>query len=246
MIVELCAGNIDIMDGLVNGSDGIFHGIDNADKPTILWVEFFQRKTGAEQRKKYHNLYTDLTPKMWTPVFMATKEFQVGKNSLNMVTRTQFPVQPANARTIHRAQGLTMPSLAFDPSKIKSHGLIYTALSRVSDPKNLYLLSHIKENQIKVDKNVLQEIKRLRTQARWQCINKDLSAYSKSHLIIQSLNIVSMQAHMQDLVQDTSIMASDILCFQETKQAITQHPIQSHFSSISCYVDVAYQFGIGL
>ena len=86
-----------------------------------------------------------------------------------------------------------------------------------------------------MDKNVLQEIQGLRIEATWQCINKNLSAYSDSHLIIQSLNVVSMQAHMQDLLQDTSIMASHILCFQETKQAITQHPPQSHFSSISCY-----------
>lgn len=42
ILVELYAINTDILDGLVSGSDGIFYGIDNANKPTILWIEFFK------------------------------------------------------------------------------------------------------------------------------------------------------------------------------------------------------------
>lgn len=56
--------------------------------------------------------------KNWTPISQITKEIQIGNNISYTFTRKQFPIQAASARTIHRAQGLTMEKLAFSPKNI--------------------------------------------------------------------------------------------------------------------------------
>ena len=109
-----------------------------------------------------------------------------------------------------------MDSLAFEPKKIKTHGLVYTALSRVRDPSNLYILSDLHTNQIKVDTNVLEEVKRLQTNEKWISLHKQIVALPKHTIKIQSLNIVSLPAHIDNFKADKNLMASDILCLQET------------------------------
>ena len=53
-------------------------------------------------------------------------------------SRTQFPVRPAFAMTIHKAQGQTLARAAvFLRSDVFSHGQLYVAASRVGDPANL-------------------------------------------------------------------------------------------------------------
>ena len=49
-----------------------------------------------------------------------------------------------------------MTNLTFDPKNIQSDGLAYTALSRISNPDNLYLLSALQHRHIKVDPNVIE------------------------------------------------------------------------------------------
>ena len=72
-----------------------------------------------------------------------SKEFQIGHSLLNLQTRTQFTLQSAASKTIHRAQGLSMDTLAFEPTGIRTHGLVYTALLRVRDQASLYILNNL-------------------------------------------------------------------------------------------------------
>ena len=55
--------------------------------------------------------------------------------------RTQFPVAPAFAMTISKSQGQTIPNNVSVLLKypIFSHGSLYVAMSRVTDPKKLKL-----------------------------------------------------------------------------------------------------------
>ena len=48
-------------------------------------------------------------------------------------------MQLACARTIHGTQGLTLNGLAFDPTRVTRHGLMYTTLSRVKSIESVYL-----------------------------------------------------------------------------------------------------------
>ena len=164
MAVELCAGNQNVPDGLVNGADGTFMDSTLANNNKVVWIQFPNPAIGKKTRYEARNLYNDQTPSSWTPIQAIAKEFQIGKNSFNIVTRKQFPIQQASARTIHRSQGLTMSSLAFDPKNIHTHGLTYTALSRIKNPENLYLLNKLQHSHIRVDTNVIEEIHRMQNQ----------------------------------------------------------------------------------
>lgn len=83
--------------------------------------------------------------------------------------RTQFPITPAHAITIHKAQGLTLSRIAVDigPHE-RSLGLTYVALSRVRSLNNLLMLKVYPKNRFDSIKNSkeflpkLEFIKRLR------------------------------------------------------------------------------------
>ena len=56
-------------------------------------------------------------------------------------TRRQFPIKPAFAMTINKAQGQTLDTVGlFLPEPVFSHGQLYVALSRCTNPKNLKVM----------------------------------------------------------------------------------------------------------
>lgn len=55
--------------------------------------------------------------------------------------RVQFPVRPAFAMTINKAQGQTLQMAGlFLPTPVFSHGQLYVALSRVGSPGRLKVM----------------------------------------------------------------------------------------------------------
>ncbi|GJJ71445.1 ATP-dependent DNA helicase PIF1 [Entomortierella parvispora] len=54
------------------------------------------------------------------------------------ITRLQFPIKPAFAMTINKSQGQTLNHVAvFLSQRVFSHGQLYVALSRCTNPDNL-------------------------------------------------------------------------------------------------------------
>ena len=123
-----------------------------------------------------------------------------------------------------------MTSLAFDPTKIHAHGLTYSALSRVKEPKNFYLLSPLESSHIKVDRKVLEEVKRMRPYQAWMPAQKQLQKIHDYIFIIQSLNTVSLKRHYHHILLDSSLLLSTIICLQET-HIINNQPMLPNFSS---------------
>lgn len=213
MLVELYAGNYNTNDGLVNGAEGIFKFYSSND---VVWIEFSCTDIGKEQRNKYKELYeTNILPS-WTPILRIAKPLAMSNNKLEMTIRKQFPIQLACARTIHRTQGLTLDKLAFDPTGMTQHGLVYTALSRVKTIDSLYLLSKLSHKNFHVKDKVLNEMTRLTTIATWELKFGKKISNNKNVLSIATLNTRSLYAHISDVVHHTDLMDNMILCFQET------------------------------
>jgi hypothetical protein len=242
MLVELCAGNHVTHDGLVNGADGIFKDLTSTPE-SLVWIDFGSPRIGVETRLKYRHVY-QRHPNIqsnWTPITQKTAEIQIGMNYLHIVSRVQFPIQLATARTIHRAQGLSLDRLAFNPQNVSKHGLSYTALSRVRSKEQLYLLHPICSRNFHVEQSVVDEMFRLRADAKYKISIPLLIDCQKNNIVLQSLNTRSLNLHYKDVLADPNLMASHVLCLNETRiSSLQAHPdlhiaLLERFNVLSCY-----------
>jgi len=123
--------NLDVSRGLSNGTQLILKkvilssGTNNEGQAFLLLCE---NPNATNERNK--------------TVMLFRMPMEPKQNQFNFRwMRTQFPVAPAFAMTISKSQGQTIPNnvsvLLKDP--IFSHGSLYVAMSRVTDPKNLKL-----------------------------------------------------------------------------------------------------------
>jgi hypothetical protein len=104
-----------------------------------MWILFNNPKCGQFTRIKNAHLYEHEIHPTWTPIEPISKDIQIGSSSY-IITKTQFSIQLAIARTIHQAQGLTLDYLTFDPTNVYKHGLTYTSFSRVKKKEFFNLL----------------------------------------------------------------------------------------------------------
>ena len=151
--------NMDVSDGLVNGTTGTLRKIDKArdernDKmyATLLWIEFDDPDVGEKLRTKHKNLYHDkqiakdpVDPK-WTPFLPTTCNVKVRSGAKWSIDRVQFALDVAEAITIDKAQGQTYSKVAFDLNQVDRRGKntltrahLYVAWSRVRCLDDLYL-----------------------------------------------------------------------------------------------------------
>lgn len=84
------------------------------------------------------------------------KKFTV-KTKNYTVSRTQIPLKPAWAITIHKSQGLTLDSAIIDISDIHQPGQVYVALSRVKNIEDLYIENELYRNYIYADIDILRK-----------------------------------------------------------------------------------------
>ena len=151
--------NIDVADGLVNGTTGTLRRIqkyldtsDNQIRAEFIWFEFDEESVGVKLRVKHANLYqvnsndNDRVPANWTPFFPTTATYRIRSGVKWSVERTQFPITVAEALTIDKAQGQTYSCVAFDLNQTSKRGVktmnkshLYVALSRVRRIEDLYL-----------------------------------------------------------------------------------------------------------
>lgn len=73
----------------------------------------------------------------------------------------QFPIVPAYAITIHKAQGLTLKKVVLNP-KTFAAGQAYVALSRVRNLDNLILTRKLKKEDIIIDREAAEYMKEIK------------------------------------------------------------------------------------
>lgn len=110
--------NVDTDDGLVNGTTGrlrtIDYGINTATgdrRPLRVWLELDDLNAGKKKRNALGNHYRERILQNWTPLECVTYSIKKWESSNLQVHRTQFPLVPAEAITVHKSQGATIDKI---------------------------------------------------------------------------------------------------------------------------------------
>ena len=142
--------NLDVEDGLVNGSCGVlklitFNLTANSTSVDKIWLDFgVNTAVGRKQRLLYRDFMKNNNIDLHlTPISRKSHWTTGNKNCAIQIERKQFPVVPAEALTIHKSQGQTYQSICLDLNKCKrvTRSLLYVTLSRVTSLAGLYICS---------------------------------------------------------------------------------------------------------
>ena len=205
---------------LVNGADGILSHLtvnENTKIPEILWLKFHHEKVGKITRniyKKYmedNNINNNLTP--------ITKVSALVEKVGNIYEpkRTQFPVRPAEAVSIHRSQGQTYGSVRADFTKNEKYYtlLLYVLFSRVQRLDDIYIIGEFKQPKKTVTNVIINNrIDFLRNSRKLQ-----LSFHSElktNNINILYNNIRSIRKNLTQIIKDDWYTQFDLLIFSET------------------------------
>ncbi|XP_055685061.1 uncharacterized protein LOC129791128 [Lutzomyia longipalpis] len=217
--------NIDVSDGLVNGAAGILRHItfDSKNNIGVIWLEFLEDRVGKkitkEQRYqnylKKHNLKENLVP-----LEKCNFVFRLNNSSTTTISRTQFPVMPAEAITIHKSQGQTYQSICLDFTKLERITLcmMYVALSRVTSLNGLYIIGTFTPQRLSHSgQRIINEIHKLRTEKRLKDFFEDVRRVDPKKVKICYQNIVSLHKHFNDIDTDSWYKCFNIVILSETK-----------------------------
>ncbi|XP_078578075.1 uncharacterized protein LOC144862999 isoform X1 [Branchiostoma floridae x Branchiostoma japonicum] len=205
--------NIDVADGLVNGTLGKVVGIDNTlnDVHAVL-VTFDSDRVGRQA--KADSQYKDSYPGA-VPIKRQSLQILTGSTQTVQAQRAQFPLTLAWGCTIHKVQGKTLDRIvvSMDDKSNFMPGQCYVAMSRVKTLNGLYLLG-FDPKSIRCNPDVVQEMNRLR-----QKLSPKVPlpfATTMSGMQIRLLNIRSYLEHLDDLKVDQTVPQADVLCIVET------------------------------
>jgi hypothetical protein len=121
--------NLNTKDGLANGSRIIVRQWTER----VLYVQLADDVADSTPENNYSYSKVDLIA---IPRVTETVRTASGVNAVEFL-RTQFPVRPALAMTINRAQGQTLSRVGLDvQDQCFAHGQLYVAFSRVRSRKN--------------------------------------------------------------------------------------------------------------
>ena len=208
--------NLNVQDGLFNGTSGILKFIqyrEGYEKPIALWLELEEEMIGQTQRRIYSHYRTPEIPNLWTPVFAVSREFKI-KDPKVTIRRKQFPIHQCTGKTIHRAQGCTVPEIAIQLSDFTHRNGFYVACSRVPKLRNLHILNFA-PNQILTDKKVGHEMERLRTE---RLLNLEVDIYPRKDMwfSVYYCNVQSLIRHISYVRRDFMALSSNLILFNET------------------------------
>lgn len=77
-------------------------------------------KIGEKVRTKFRRLYNSIIEHAWTPVLELTRKFQFNYHKSFQITRRQFQITLAAAKTVHKSQGSTLQSAVIKFGDTKS------------------------------------------------------------------------------------------------------------------------------
>ena len=150
--------NIDVSDGLVNGSLGTVSGIiTTGSQVTTILVKFNSDRVGVAAIQKSHcrQDYPDSVS-----ITRHEAMFRIGRDKTVEASRAQFPLVLSWATTIHKVQGLTLDQIVVDMKGGRfGAGQAYVAFSRVKSLNSLFI-KNFEAKYIKTSSKVDSEMER--------------------------------------------------------------------------------------
>ena len=212
--------NVDIVDGLVNGTSGFLRAIDFiGDQVSVLWFDFSEPDIGLKARSMFSS--RELNGHLLTPVERVIRDIQTKtEGKIVLISRKQFPCLVSEAITIHKAQGQTYDQVVIDVSRKMNLSTFYTSLSRAQSLDGLYLMG---EDIIFPSKRpechpVSEEITRLKNEASLEFDLKfPRSVKSDGNITIFYQNFPYLSKHSEDLSYDFNVNSCDLLALVETR-----------------------------
>ena len=220
----MITANVDIVDGLVNGATGTlekitYSNLNNKKFAMKLWIKFDDSRVGREARMRHKNycLKNNIDENL-TPLERMTRTIQIGRKSSNIkVTRTQFPMVPSSAITIHKSQGDTYENVVLHLSnRALSKRMLYVALSRAKKAEGLFIITDNFKPPRPTSENdpVTGEMNRLRQLCNLNI--KNIFETKANNLKILFHNVQSLSRHQDHILKYNEIMDIDLLAMCET------------------------------
>uniref|UniRef100_A0A9J8BT42 ATP-dependent DNA helicase n=1 Tax=Cyprinus carpio carpio TaxID=630221 RepID=A0A9J8BT42_CYPCA len=205
--------NIDVEDGLVNGTFGNVakitahtrHGV-----PVVQSIGLHLDNVTAGQ--KHRNIAPDGDDNI---VYIERSEEPLKKKG---TVRRQFPMKLAFACTIHKVQGMTTDCAVVSLKHIFESGMAYVALSRTTTLSGLHI-TDFDEKKIFCDPDINASLENM-TKADFHNVQPILhivqDSKMNSALKIIHHNTEGLQCHVDDIKCHHELLLADVLCLTET------------------------------
>ncbi|KAK3911652.1 ATP-dependent DNA helicase [Frankliniella fusca] len=223
--------NIAVPDGISNGSSCVLKAIimgalqergkdTGRQAPIRVYVQFPDAKTGEKRRERLRDFFRKdkITDRTWTPIERINRSFTVTKSSQLQVTRNQLPILPSNAQTIHCSQSCTYQKIAVYVNGL-SRKLLYTAISRVTSLRGLYIVGTYKPPDEATIHNdpALNEMIRMKIESQLKLtLTFPEDVKNSSNVMIIFHNVRSLHLHFKNVSNDRSFLACDVIMLAET------------------------------
>ena len=211
--------NLDVCDGLVNGSLGTVLGFEHNKKKQIQYIMVkFDDKGDGKRRRKDFDFEAKYPGEDATAIEKFETTFSQSKDQgrpSSQATAIGFPLKLCYAGSAHKIQGCTVKkpkSLILKLDGYMQNAMGYVMLSRVQCLSQLYIVGTLPMAKIKPFPAAVTELRRLH-EADIALQKRD---YNQS---VVSLNASSLQKHFKDVEAHHSLISHDVICIQETWMA---------------------------
>ena len=222
----MLTANMDVCDGLVNGTLGTVAGFEKYSSGEVRYVmvEFDDPNDGKEHRSSLRDDIKRKYPgRIVTQIERREEHFSLSKDrdyASSGGVAVNFALKLCFAATGHKVQGYTVKSpsaLKIDlagvggkTSRFCPPAIVYVMLSRVQCQDQLFILDVLPLEKIKPYDEAVSELNRLASRNISKAVRED------DVTSILSLNVRSLKKHIFDVKANQLLLANDILCFQET------------------------------
>lgn len=142
----MVTNNVNTEDGLVNGATGYLRQVTSGSngRTSVLWLQFEDPVIGQITRRQQNAQMLQQDPSgQLIPILKVAKPVKQGRRGNYEVVRSQFPVVPAEAITIHKAQGATFQNVVVHLSNRLPRPSLYVACSRATSAAGLFLVDQV-------------------------------------------------------------------------------------------------------